>query len=264
MNARLLVGALATLALAPAALGQSSELFMFQYDGAQGNFHVFQNGASQRSWAGAGSGNGGQVREYGIAVVDDLRTIDYFGTSTGAQYDLNGTPSGTTYTHSLGINVIDGATDGVNHNYAGAYFGNAIYSFDRDWANPSLAFSVPSVSSITGITYDTGRGSLWVYAANSNSVVEYSTTGSVLGAFSVVNVGSEAMLAYEPSTQTIWLKPRNLQEIRQYSRDGNLLDTVALTGFGDNTLGMEFSVPTPGAAAFLGLAGLTLARRRRA
>ncbi len=253
-----------TACVGSAALAQSSELYMFQFDSGAGQFKVFQNGNVQRTWNGHGLTTPG--REYGIAVADDVRSIDYFGSSKGAQYSLTGTQSGVTYAHGLSsFAAIDGTTDGATSNWAGNYFGNEIYRWDRDWANPVLAFNVEGTS-VSGITYDVGNSSLWIFVAGSGVIGQYDLGGKLISSFQVSTNSTDNMLAYEPATQTIWMKPRSSAEIRQYSRSGDLLQTVGLADSNLNTLGMEFSItgiPTPGALSLLGLGGMALGRRRR-
>lgn len=244
------------------AIAQSSSLYMTRFiDGSvPSEGLIIQNGAVQSTFAHVSA-----PRQYGLAVADDVRTVDYFGSGIGGQYSLGGASLGGVYSHNSpnGDVIVDGTTDGVSANFAGGYFSGNVYAYDRNWNGVQTLFTVPNATHISGITYDSGNGSLWVYASGSGLIREYSLSGQELNAFQVSVNTDDVFLAFEPSSQTIWMYPRSSRELRQYSRAGALLDTEII-GFQSEVLGMEFAIPAPGAGALLGLGGLALSRRRRA
>lgn len=249
-------------ALALPALGQSSKLYLTQFvdSSIPSKGLIFQNGATQSTFDHVGGS-----RQYAMAIADDIRTVDYFGNGLGGGYDLNGVSLGSTFSHNSpnGDTVVDGTTNGVDRNFAGGYFSTNVYGYDRNWGGAQTLFSVPGASRVSGIAYDTGNGSLWVYGSDTGSIRQYSLTGDLVSSFDIAPGVSDVFLAFESSSQTIWAYPRDTKAMQQYSRTGELLATVD-TDFKGSVIGMEFAVPTPGVAGLLGIAGLATARRRRA
>lgn len=249
-------------ALALPALAQSSPLYFSQFvdSNTPSKGVIFQNGATQSTFNHVGAS-----RQYAMAIADDIRTVDYFGSGLGGGYDLNGVSLGTTFSHNSPNSdaLVDGTTNGVDRNFAGGYFSTNVYGYDRDWGNVQTLFSVPDAARISGIAYDTGNGSLWIYGSDTGSIRQYSLTGNLLSSFNISPGVSDVFLAFESSTQTIWAYPRESQVLIQYSRSGELLGRT-VTDFSGSVIGMEFAVPAPGAAGLLGVAGLATARRRRA
>jgi hypothetical protein len=204
---------------------------------------------------------------YPIAVRDTIWLGDRDNRS-GAEYTLNGTPTGNT---SVGngqfSQILDGTTDGTS-NYGSTFSSDVVLKANGDWSNSSLLFALPTDSS--GITYDPTDNTLYV-ALYDNTIHHYSLSGTDLGSFANPNGGFLAGLAYEASTDSLWAYENGLHfgttgNLFQFTKTGSLLNSLFVSGLANaiNPLGGEMAVPEPGSLALLGLgAGALLLRRLR-
>ena len=241
--------------LAPCATAQTSELFVTDYDSAA--MAVVQGGSVIRSW------NNGNSGENALAVSGTIRTggsgVSSYG---GAEYDLFGTPLGSSYSMPAVGNWYDGTTDGIDHNYAVQHNGDYnLYAFDRDWSNPQALFSVGFATS--GITYDMQNGTLWVSDGLTRVIRQLDMAGNVLSTFTASQGTYAYGLAMDPADQTLWVGDFSNNIIHQYDQVGNFLGSATVTGL-NRSFGMEFNiVPAPGSVGALALGGLLGLRRRR-
>ncbi len=200
----------------------------------------------------------GGSRRYRIAVTDTIWLGD-MDAGSNAEFTLGLDPTGNTSPTGVDISEgTDGATNGV-FNWTVESFGNTggVYQYNGDWSGGAELFSVTG-SQIVGITYDTAAGTLWV--SDQFMISQYDMAGNILSSFG--HDGDRGSLAYEPATDSLWYVPNSGSLIRQYSKDGDLMQLLDVP-YGGNVWGAEFAIPTPGALALLGLAGLSFRRRRR-
>jgi hypothetical protein len=251
---RVFLASLVVAAFPGAALAQTSELFINQY-GSSGMF-VAQGGSIIRSW------NEVYGAENAIAVAGaTVRTAgsNVFGPN-GAEYDLNGVPQGPSYNIGMGGNYYDGTTDGSKYNYAVQHNGDYnVYRFDRDWANPQPLFNVGFATS--GITYDSTNGTLWVSDGLSKLVRNFDLTGQELSSFTMSQGTYAYGLALDPADGTLWQGDYGNGVLHQYDKTGQHLGSISLNV--SSAFGIEFNIPSPGAAVLLGLGTALAARRRR-
>ncbi|HWF01874.1 MAG TPA: PEPxxWA-CTERM sorting domain-containing protein [Caulobacteraceae bacterium] len=187
----------------------------------------------------------------------------------GAQYTLNGTPTGAASPGGALISqILDGTTSGVNNYGVTCCGSNAVTIANLDWSNQSILFNIPDGGD--GIAYDTADNTLFV-SDFSNDVTQYSLTGQALSQFSTTDniVG----LAYDQSSNTIWGWDRAASSLDQYSLSGTLLQSqyVDVNADGiDNPFGGEMPIlsaaPEPASWAMMvlgvGLLGAALRRDR--
>ncbi|HZW09831.1 MAG TPA: GC-type dockerin domain-anchored protein [Phycisphaerales bacterium] len=228
------IGLGCVVAAASVAAGQTSELYINQYDNR--GMVVVQGGGVVRSWDTVNPG------ETALAVADTVRTAGnyWFGNNaTGAEYNLSGSPLGPTYTIIGGGNWFDGATDG-RFNYAVQHNGDYnLYRFDREWGSPEVLFNVGFATS--GITVDPKNGTFWVSDSLSRLVRNLDQSGNELSSF-LADDGSYAYgLAMDPVDGTLWVGGFGSNVIYQYDANGDLLSSVAVPGIG-SAFGMEFAV----------------------
>ena len=203
---------------------------------------------------------------YPIAVADTVR-IGNRDNNTGYEYNLNGSPTGVSFTGTGGISqLLDGTTDGTTYNYGVTCCGsNAVYRGDRFWLGLTSIFTLPAGGS--GITYDPQDESLWVSMFD-GTIREYSLTGTELFSFNAPN--TPAALAYDASLDSFWYIEQGRQTFVNFDRLGNQLNSLTVAGLpGNNAWGgdmaMSSPVPEPGALllAFSGLAAVLLRRKLR-
>ncbi len=231
---RILLSVLGLAAMVGSAPAQQSEYYLVD-GGNAARISVIQNGAVVRTWSTTDS-------QMPVAVIDTVRTYGQYSTNKGAEYDLDGTPTGVEYRHQGEVNVsqsIDGGTDGVEYNFLAAYGHNSIWRFDLDWKNPEQLFSV---SGPTGITYDQASGNLWVISFVGKNITEYTMDGNVVRQFGYSSPSSWlGALAYEPATDTLWAEEFSTGTLYQYSKDGQTLQSFVVPGIGGYAWGAEFA-----------------------
>jgi len=208
-------------------------------------------------------------RQYGIAVSDTVRTIGWSVADQGQEFQLDGTPTGVTYTAFGQASLTDGATNGVDTNFGIRWNTGEIFAFDRDWENGVPLFTVSST--FGGIAYDTSNNTLWVNNRSSGETRNYSLTGTFLSSFTASsNVGWS--LAYEEASDSLWYISDNITgTLFNYSKTGALLEQVAIPGLTGNILGGEMAIlgtspiPEPSSVVLLGLGtiGFLFTQRRR-
>lgn len=201
-----------------------------------------QDGAINLRWNLTG-------RHAALAIKDTVRIYGFYINDTGAEYDLAGSPTGVTYPWVGGGSLFaDGTTDGQSRNWACSFTYRQIWQFTRDWANPSLAFSVPSPPS--GITYDPTTDHLWVVrihleGASENVIEEYTTAGQLVSSFVYSPNALDLLygLAWEPSTGTLWGTYLGTNTVVQFSEAGALLQATQVEGLNNTqNFGGEFSM----------------------
>jgi hypothetical protein len=113
-----------------------------------------------------------------------------YGSGTGGQYTLAGTPTGTSWpttpplTGELYNAFYDGTSDG-KHNYTvenGNSFRSApkVIATDLNWQNPVGLFSLPGVpADYIGIAYDPQNDSLWISGYYTDVIADYSLNGTL-------------------------------------------------------------------------------------
>lgn len=251
-NECLVLSAVAALVIAGAAQAQTQVLYITDGDSdfikaIQGGIIIDENLMI------------GGSRRYRIAVTDTIWLGD-MDSGENAEFTLGLDPTGNTSPTGVDISEgTDGATDGMfNYTVESFVATGSVYQYNGDWSGGTELFSVTG-SDIVGITYDTVNGTLWI--SDQFMVSQYDMAGNILSSFG--HDGSRGSLAYEPATDSLWYVPNNPGSlIRQYSKDGDLMQSLNVP-YGGNVWGAEFAIPTPGALALLGLAGLSLRRRRR-
>ena len=202
--------------------------------------------------------------EYNIAVDGDIRTTQYRSSGAGYQYSLNSVPTGTTYPGTW-LGFFDGTTDGT-HNYTVDWDTGNVWSFNRDWQNGSVLFTLPGgASQYLGITYD-NAGGLWVSQWTGSLVQHYSMNGTLLGGFDS-HITDMSCLGMDYATGTLWFGSQTKgEQFWNFDTSGNLLGTETYTGLaGSNTLGGEFNLiaaPEPFTVVGTAIGCIALLRRR--
>jgi hypothetical protein len=155
--------------------------------------------------------------ESALAVGSSIRTIgavnyQFGGNPAGGEYTVAGVYTGTDFANPLtGLAASEALLDGTRdamHNYAIGGMGS-IYSFDLNWQNPVLLFTLPpSPTAWTGIAYDRTNNSLWVAPSSHAEIQDFSLDGVLLSSFTLVfppgTRGAPSGLALDPADQSLW------------------------------------------------------------
>lgn len=235
--------------IAPQALGGPlGELYLTsktEHGGGKSTITVVQGTTVNRSW------NAQHGNEIPIAVGSTVRTLGLLNVpapgDVGAEYSISGLATGTAYPMPISspptVQFLDGATDGVSHNFAWDINNNTAYQFDLNWANPQILFTLTDTNSRAGITFDPTNDSLWLSGYGSSTIEDRSLAGGLLSSFTVGHIQNTA-LAFDPADGTLWMGTSTLLgTFQQYSRSGQLLGSqfyASLTATG--TLGGEFQL----------------------
>ncbi|MHC4416114.1 MAG: hypothetical protein ACYS0G_12605 [Planctomycetota bacterium] len=193
------------------------------------------NGATiDRSWSTASL-------LYPLAVVETARVYNRGAGAKdpGIEYQLDGTPTGTTYPWAPGPTgqLLDGGTDGTSRNFAAEFAGGmGVWRYDRNWANPVQLFT--RNVSIIGVTFDLINGRLWI-SLDGGNIQQVANDGTVISEFDP-GPGRWGALAWEPETDTLWAHLNSTNTLRQWAKDGTLLQEVAVAGLSGNIWGGEF------------------------
>ena len=212
--------------------GPVSEYYVV--DWYQEGLKVIQGNSVIRSWTNAGTD------ELAIVVDGLVRTFPYNTAGKyGAEYDLNGNPSGTTYSNDgrSGWGLHDGTTDGTYY-YAFGWYTQKVYRFNTDWSNPQEMFA-STAGEMLGITYDPSDNTLWLSGYRNAKIAHYKMDGTLLETFSIADSRTGA-LALDHADQTLWYYAYDSKELHQYSRSGALLEKMSATGLGSDFWGGEF------------------------
>lgn len=201
---------------------------------------------------------------YPVAIVGDKIRLGHRDDGSGAEYNLDGTPTGVTFSGGFGFTqLLDGTSDGI-YNYGVECCGgtNSIMRADLSWQNGSVLFDLPTDG--TGVTYDSSAGTLWVSFFDS-SVRQYTMAGVELSSFGVDGYG--AALAYEAATDTLWMHHQTGPNVSQYSKTGEHLQTVTIDNWSPgNIYGGEIAnspVPEPATVGMMGFGLVAVALRCR-
>jgi hypothetical protein len=238
---RFIVVGLAALCLGAAgsALAQTDAYYVTDGD-AQRAVRT-QGGAIDLQWTTTDN-------QYPMSIAGTVKIYGTYSNNTGAEYDLDGNPTGVTYPFVGGSGAfLDGTTDGQSRNWACSFSDAGIWQFTQNWTAPTLAFAVPSLPE--GITYDPTTDHLWVArsqaaGASQNVVEEYTTSGQLLSSF-VYDVNPSNRLgglAWEPSSGTLWGFYNGQNTVVQFSETGDLLQSIQVPGLASNNWGGEFSM----------------------
>jgi len=238
---RLMVVGLAALGLAAAgsALAQTDSYYVTDGDAHRGV--RVQAGVINLQWTLTDN-------QYPLAITSTVKIYATYDFATGAEYDLNGNPTGVTYPWvGGGGQFLDGTTDGQSRNWACSFNDAGIWQYAQNWTGPTLAFSVPSLPE--GIAYDATSDHLWVArsqaaGASQNLIEEYTTSGQLVSSF-VYDVNASNRLgglAWEPSSGTLWGFYNGQNTVVQFSEAGDLLQSIQVSGLASNNWGGEFSM----------------------
>lgn len=234
---------------------------------------VVQSGSVINAWDEVGSEpEVYKTFESAIAVSSSIKTLggtictgacDPYFPIYVAEYTLVGAFVGSSTLSAVPLHspgqrdyLYDGTTDG-SHNYALGTLTRNVYSFDSNWGNATILFTLPALPSSglwLGITYDPSNNSLWVSGHNWSVVKNYTIGGTLLSEFNLDNTsfgGLATGLALDPADQTLWIVRENTfsgfaVRLEQYSKQGGLLGWTsdpALQNF--DSVGAEFPLSGP-------------------
>lgn len=206
--------------------------------------------------------------EYAIAAFPGTGevTVGAYG-NNGAFYDTAGNFLHTVNNAntSSGSQWLDGTTD-LTHNYTVDFFNGNVYQTDTSFNNASVLFNAGDAFTLTGITYDSANGNLWLADryGNPGTITEYTLSGTPLFSFGT-GISFIGALAYEASNNTLWVTTRSEENcddlgtcLFQYDTNGNLLQTFDIP-VRDNIIGGEIApIPEPGTLLLMASGALAL------
>ena len=237
MKRGLLIGAAVMAgAVATQAHAQTSPIYIA--DGDSSIAYVIQNGTVQTTFPTFSLA-------YPIAVGSTVR-LGHLLDGTGAEYTLAGAPTGTTYAGSNNFGqMLDGATDGVQYNYAVECCDatNSVVRTDLNWEGSTELFPLTSAGSGgTGIAYDTSDDTLFVSTFN-NDIQHYSLAGVLLGSYPSPASGL-CCLAYDEAAGSLWALDRNSDDLIEFDKTtGAVIQTIDVPGFSpNNPFGGEIAI----------------------
>lgn len=211
------------------------DLYVSSYNGDCTNIlSVIRAHGAVTSWEPVG---GPCVNAPGMAIDRTIRTVPLRPGETGAEYTLEGVPTGTTYSYpdTIYMDIPEATTDG-SFNYAGGYFDGTVYRFTRDWTDPVALFSTGLY--LGGLAYDSHTDTLWVLDSRADfegglgEIRNYTLDGTMLSSF-FVRGGATAQpfgLAYDAAGHTLWIS-RNVGfdqplTLEQYTTKGTFRASV--------------------------------------
>ncbi len=155
--------------------------------------------------------------------------------------------------------VEDAAYAGNNELWIGGYngmvshidsSGNILFQFNTKTSYTGVAFDGKTLYTTRGFNDGSGIVDLW------------DTLGNSVGSIST-GVGASGGIGWDSDDNTLWIGYLD-STIAHFDMSGTNLNDGFATGFGGAIDGLELGrIPTPGAAALLGLGGLVAGRRRR-
>jgi hypothetical protein len=286
------LGMLGALLMVSAASGAPVSVLYATGGNSPSEIHAIDGVGYDNVWAVAEKDGGIAANQYAIAVSDGtIRTSGDRGNGEGAEYLLNGTPTGNFSAAVFQYNILDGASDGT-YNYGVCYRnigdncpfaeGALVYRFDADWSDPFFLFEAEENWSM-GITFDPTNNSLWISdfndgvgrpGAGAGRLINYNMDGDILTEFDISALEGRRGLAMDYADNTLWLSTNNLagagHSLTQLSRStGAVLDAYSWEVL-EFHQGMEANfvptvVPIPGAVWLFGSAlGLLGWMKRRA
>ncbi len=230
-------------------LGPTSKMYFTLWDNV--GLGILQGSNVIKTWAPSA------YREIAISVTDKIHTTGHLTGTSGAEYTLSGTFTGTTYSISNVLGHHDGATDG-QYNYAISWTTGSLYRYNMNWQNPEYLFNVGS-DALT-ITYDPTNDSFWITTWGTGKVKNYSRAGGLLSSFST-RATHNAGLALDYADGTLWMSEHATSTLVQYTKAGVFLGEKTYSSLTGGVWGAEFAygVPEPSTvllfALFLGILG---------
>ncbi len=162
IRARLLVLSGIAAMLASSAQAQLSAYYVTDATSGIGMTHVWQGGVQQFSYTWANPAEMPiVVGNFGSGVRVRQADGETFGTGTGDEYTLGGTPTGFTNTWEGGSSTVtayDAAYNGTNI-FMVDWDSGSLYSYDNNYGSRTFMFNVNPND--IGITYDPGNNTLW-------------------------------------------------------------------------------------------------------
>jgi uncharacterized protein (TIGR03382 family) len=168
-------------------------------------------------------------------------TIDISGTYDGTSYSLAGLSSNSAWASATILNIAGNVSwEAFDNQASGAYYSN--------YTNELELFALGFLSS------SPGPGSF--YAGLNDLSGGYSSFGSASGIFSGIVASSRNWMVNSVGQLAVFAK-------NQYNDYSNLAQGVIKAGSTVTFTIDTVAIPTPGALALLGVAGLAASRRRR-
>lgn len=203
-----------------------------------------------------------------LIVGSNLIVTANSGTDFGGYYDIDGNPTGETFTNpSRGIPIErDGATDGT-HLYGLSILAQDIMIYDRSFSNRQTLkhWSTQLGLRYRGIAYDPTDNTFWLSGNTIAEMHHVDIAGNFISSFPIATSSASA-LALDPVDGTLWFNKNGTNDLYQYSKSGQLLDSFTVQNLPTQQYsgGDIYIVPEPASAALLmSLLGLLSRRSQR-
>ena len=224
------------------AIGLNNELYVTRWRNV--GVAALKGTSAIRSWGSSGTD------EIAIAVNGTIKTFGWHTSGgSGAEYNLNGTYTGTQYSlNPISYQFDDGTTDGT-YNYAWGHGTNTLEKFDSNWNHIERVFSLTGTARL-GVTYDPTDDTFWLSSWGNYQVEHYNRSGTLLETFATDRY--TGALALDHTDNTLWLNVQATSTFKQYTKSGSLLQTLNVSGLTGSIYGGEFdfalsgAVPEPG------------------